>query len=64
MARHWLHGVAIVSLSKEEVEDTYKQLQSSEVADLAYTVECEEDLAPGTLGHAALYLESADTSAV
>lgn len=49
---------------KEEMDDTYKQLQSKEVADLAARIEDDEGLQQGVLGRVALYAEAAGTPAV
>ena len=49
---------------KEEMDDTYKQLQSAEVADLAARIENDSGLQPGVLGRVALYVESAGTADV
>ena len=40
---------------KEAMDDTYKQLQSSEVLDLAAQIEAQEGLQQGMLGRATLY---------
>jgi hypothetical protein len=42
---------------KEEMDDTYKRLQSVEVADLAARIENDEGLQQGALGRVALYAE-------
>jgi hypothetical protein len=49
---------------KEEMDDTYRQLQSKNVADLAAEIESEEGVPNGALGRAALYTEPASTTAV
>ena len=42
----------------EQMDDTYKQLRSTEIVDLAEHIENEASLQQGVLGRAALYAES------